>query len=153
MKKKLCIIAVTAAFVFAFFSWFHVSGKEIRYVKDISADCTVTVTVFGKTPTTGIGTGGWKERETYTLTAGQTEELKQLLLSTTFRRNPADTILWESDKDKMRYDIFVDFGDGQRTISIHGAGNHHLSISGQFSDHFLMIRNDNWEETLCGILA
>lgn len=153
MKKKWLAVAVAVALVFMMFSWFHVSGREIRYVEDISDDCTVTVTVFGKAPTTGIDTGGWQKAETYILTAEQTEGLKQLLLSTTFRRNPADTLVWQSDKKELRYDIFVDFGDGQRVISIHAAGNHHISITDQFGGNFLMIRNDRWEETLLTILA
>ena len=58
MKRRLLVAAVTAAVCFALFSWFHVSGTEIRYAKDISADCSVTVSGYGKEPTTGIGTGG-----------------------------------------------------------------------------------------------
>lgn len=153
MKRKLLVAAVTAAVYFALFSWFHVSGTEIRYAKDISADCTVTVSVYGKEPTTGIGTGGWQETETHTLTAEQTEELKQLLLSSTFRRDFSDTLVWQSEEKEKRYDIFADFGDGQRVLSIHAAGNHHITITNQFAGHFLLVRNDGWEETLLAILA
>ena len=153
MKKNRIIIVVFVVLCLGIFDFFHVSGKEIRHLKDLGKECSVTVTVFEKAPTTGIGTGGYRETECYTLTAEQTEELKQLLLSSTFRRNLSDTLVWQSDEQEKRYDIFVDFGDGQRVISIHAAGNHYISITDQFAGHFLMIRNDGWEETLTRILG
>ena len=154
MKKKLIVYAVLALMVFGIFDWLHVSGREIEHAKDITPDCTVTVTVFGETPTTGIGTGGYQEQEVHTLSPVQIEALRELLLSSSFRRNPADTLVWKSEKKECRYDIFVDFGDGERIISIHAAGNHHLNITDQFGGNFLMIgKNADFEKQLIHILV
>lgn len=154
MKKYHITLAALAVLLLMIFDWFHVGGREIEHLKDISSDCTVTVMVYGRKPTTGIGTGGYENEESFTLTEVQTEKLKQSFLSAGFRRNPAHTITWKSEKTEKRYDIFVDFNDGQRFISIHMAGNHHLSITDQFDGNFLMIgKKTDLEGELLAILA
>ena len=46
MKKRLIVWVVLAVICVGIFDFFHITGREIEYAKDITADCTVTVTVF-----------------------------------------------------------------------------------------------------------
>ena len=149
MKKKLIVYAVLALVVFGIFDWFHVSGREIEYAKDISPDCTVTVKVFGDVPAFG-----WEEESVHTLGPAGTEALKELLLSSSFRRSLAKTMTWRTEEDEHKYDILVDFNDGQRFISIHLTNNMFISVTDQFGGDFLMIgKNADFEKQLIHILV
>jgi len=124
------------------YSLFHVSGNEIVHVSDISDSCTVTVEKYYHLEHIN--------REEYTLNAEQIHQIKDLILSSDFTRVLAS---WVQFDDKDMYDIFINFHDGQRYISIHCIGNEYISISDQFGGKHLKIRNPNWKETLESILA
>ncbi len=149
MKKKLIVYAALALAVLVIFDWFHVSGREVEHAKDITADCTVTVTVYGDVPAYG-----WEKESVHTLGPAGKEALKELLLSSSFRRNPAQTMTWLTEEEEHKYDILVDFNDGQRFISIHLTNDLFLSVTDQFGGDFLMIgKNAGFEQQLIHILV
>ena len=123
-------------------SWFHVSGSEIELVKDIHTGCTVTVASYEHMK--------WAERVTYTLGEEQILLLRELLLNTTFIRDPAK-IKYGFDEDQ--YDIRIDFNNGQDFLGFSCAGDDHLTVSGADMDGFLNIHNKEWRERLLAILA
>lgn len=147
MKKRLLIGAILAAVLLAAFSWFHVSGREIDLVEELDKNCTVTVRVYG-------WPDGSSTAEEHTLTAAQTGQLRELLLATSFRRNPANTLTWQSEGEEQQYDILADFHDGQHFLILHLLGNHHLSVVNQFGGDFLMLRKSaDFEQRLLDILG
>ena len=133
------LLAVSAVMIW---SWFHVSGSEIDLVKDIHTGCTVTVASYEHMK--------WEERVIYTLEAEQILRLRDLLLSTTFVRDPAK-IKYGFDEDQ--YDIRIDFNNGQDFLGFSCAGDDHLTVSGGDVDGFLNIHNKEWRESLLAILA
>lgn len=147
MKKKLLAGAIFAAVLLAAVSWFHVSGREIDLAEDLDESCTVTVRVYG-------WPDGSSTAEEQTLTAAQTEQLRELLLTSSFRRNPANTLIWQSEGEEKQYDIMADFNDGQRFLILHLLGNHHISVVNQFGGDFLMLgKRADFEQRLLGILG
>ena len=146
MKRKLIAIAILAVICFSVFDFFHISGREIKGVKDISDTCTVTIRVNERTPANGM-----QDAENHTLSPVQTEALKELLLSSSFRRSLAKTMIWQTEEGvtEYRYDILIDFNDGQRFISIGLTANRFISITDQFGGDFLIIgKNADFEKGL-----
>lgn len=118
------------------------SGREIALVKDIHTGCTVTVGSYEHMKR--------EERVTYTLGEEQILLLRDLLLSTTFIRDPAK-VQYGFNEDQ--YDICIDFNNGQDFFGFSCAGDDYLTISGVDMDGFLNIHNKEWRESLLAILA
>lgn len=140
--KKYWGLLLLAVIALLLSSYFRVSGRDIAGVSEISDSCTITVDKYYHLEHIN--------RVEYTLNAEQIQQLKELILDSDFTRVLAS---WVQFYDKDMYDIFIDFHDGQRYISIHCIGNEYISITDQFDGKHLKIRNPDWKETLEAILA
>ena len=140
--RKYWGFLVAVVFTMTLYSYFHVSGIEIDHVSDISASCTVTVEKYYHLEHIN--------RAEFTLNTDQIHQMKELILNSDFTRVMAS---WVQFHDKDMYDIFINFHDGQRYISIHCIGNEYISITDQFSGKHLKIQNPDWKEGLEAILA
>lgn len=140
MKKRDKIIAAGIAViicVISMYSFFHVAGQEINGVKNISDTCTVTIIRYQHME--------YDERNEYVLDAGQIEQLKKLILESSFTRDLSYVVTFN---DRDMYDIQIDFNDHQNFISIHCIGNEYISVINQFNGKHLRINNPNWKESL-----
>ena len=140
--RKYWGFLIVAVLGLMLYSYFHVSGKEIDHITDISDSCTLTVEKYYHLEHIN--------RTEYTLNAEQINQMKDLILNSDFTRVLAS---WVQFQDKDMYDIFINFHDGQRYISIHCIGNEYISITDQFGGKHLKIKNPHWKEALEAILA
>jgi len=123
-------------------SFFHVRGSEIDLASDISDSCTVTVSAYELLD--------WENRTECVLNTEQTQDLKELILSSSFTRQLKSVVY---NFDPNLYDIQIDFNNGQDFLSIHCLGNDYISVTNQFGGKHLKINNEAWVETLEEILA
>lgn len=143
MKKKYGIIAAVVIVVICavfIFSYFHVAGREIDGVENISDTCTVTVIKYPHLE--------YEKRTEYVLDAEQILKLKELISDSSFTRVLSDGVTF---KDQDMYDIEVDFGN-QQELFIHCIGNEYISVIDQFNDKHLKINNSGWQEALDAII-
>lgn len=140
--KKYWGLIVLAAIALLMASYFHIRGSDIAGVSDITDSCTVTVEKYHHLEHIN--------RVEYTLNAEQIRQVKSLLLNSNFTRVLSSYVQFY---DKDMYDIFINFHDGQRYISIHCIGNEYISITDQFDGKHLKIKNPDWKATLEAILA
>ena len=96
MYASVCILLIGSIFLF---QYFYISGKEIRFASEIGGDCTVTVSKYRITE--------WREREEQLLDGQQIQELKELILSSSFTRTLSETV--RHDDDFYDISVFFDF--------------------------------------------
>ena len=140
--KHIKCILVLLLVVFIVYSWFHVRGSEIDGVQEISDSCTVTVRAYQHLE--------YENRTEYTLNSEQIQELKNLILDSSFTRVLASYVTFE---DQNMYDILIDFNNGQDFISIHNIGSEYIAVTNQFGDKHLKINNPEWKSTLERIIS
>lgn len=140
--RRMILPLVLIAAAVLIWNWFYVGGSEIPLVDKIHTGCTVTVESYEHMK--------WEERVTYTLGADQILVLRDLLMSTSFIRDPAK-IKYGFDED--RYDIRIDFNNRQEFLLISAAGDDFITVTGVDLDGFLNIHNKEWRSTLQAILA
>lgn len=141
LKKIIPIIVVAVIFGFIY-SFFHISGREIRNVNRLSDECSVTVTVNDN--------GGRGEIQEYNLEASQIELLKNLLKENSYTRRLSSTITGVLP-DKA-YTILADWHDNGKTyLYIRILGSEYIEFE-QFGGHFQKIKNPNFETELISIL-
>lgn len=141
MKKyygTMIFIGILMIPVIFLYAYFHVAGREIEYAENISADsCTVTIIRYQHME--------WEQRKEYQLDAAQIEQLRELILKSSFTRDLADMVTF---KDHDRYDIRVIFHNRQDAILIDGIGNEYITVCNQFDGKHLKIKNPHWKESL-----
>lgn len=143
MKKKyitIAAVAVAIICVILIFSYFHVAGREIDNVENISDTSIVTVIKYEHLE--------YEKRTEYVLNAEQILQLKELISDSSFTRVLSDGVTF---KDQDMYDIEVDFGN-QQELFIHCIGNKYISVVNQFNDKHLKINNSGWQEALDAII-
>ena len=121
----------------AFFSFFHVSGREIAGAAEISGSCRITIAKYQITE--------WQEREEVLLKEEQAAQLKELILGGSFTREFSSVV---TGFERTAYDIQVDFQDGRRFLSIHCLGGDYISVVNQFGGKHLKNRNKGWVASL-----
>lgn len=135
-------IILTAAFLLAF-SWFHVSGSELRFLRDIPADCTAGVSIWS-----------WDEAVSdynSDLNYTQLTKLLELLQSSSYWRIPASSI---THNEQTTYTVFINYKiDGTaQYITITSCGSYAVNINGSqelpFDNDFLRIRDKDWVKKL-----
>ncbi len=135
-------LAIAALCALLLYSFSHVSGREIGSVMDISDACVVTVSRYEL--------GEWEKRTDYILDADQIQQLKTLLLESSFTRELA-SVVWF--RDRSQYDIRVEFSNGKDPLLIHCIGNEYIQVTNQFDGKHLTINNKGWKAALDGIIA
>lgn len=138
-KKHIIIIAVIIVMVCAIsiFCYFHVAGRQIDNIKSISDACTVMIIKYQHME--------YDKRNEYVLDAGQIDQLKELIIESSFTRELSNMITLNN---RDIYDIQIDFNNYEDFISIHCIGNEYITVTNQFNGMFLKINNRNWKATL-----
>lgn len=125
-------------------SWFHVDGSELALPAVLPEDCTGQVTVQT-----------WDhQRHDADMTPQQIHQLLQLVQDSSYWRETSDTI---SGHWANTYFISLNYTqDGARQyVFFQICGDTAMLISGTsvFPKGYLMIRNDQWQETLDSIFS
>lgn len=139
--KKVIAVIVLIIMGIILYSWFHVSGKEIKGVYEISEDCTVLIKVMDSTIRGDVQ---------YNLNAIQIEMLKTLILNSSFTQRLSSRIDYPSKT--QRYLITIDWNNGNDFLSIYSMGNKYITLIEQFNGRFLKINNPDWEKELKEII-
>lgn len=140
--KKLVPVMVAAALFGCVYSFFHISGWEIKNINRLSPECSVTVTVWDRQTDTSAA---------YTLDAMQTERLKNLLKENSYTRRLSSTIIGVLPDKK--YTIVADWRDNGNThLYIQILGSEYIAFE-QFGGNFQKIKNPSFETELASILA
>lgn len=146
MKKNygtMIFIGILVIGAFLLYSYFHVAGREIEYVENMSADsCTVTVIRYQHME--------YAQGKEYVLDAAQIEQLKKLILDSSFTRDLAGMVTF---KDRDRYDIRVIFHNRQDAVLIDCIGNEYITVCNQFDGKHLKIKNPHWKASLEEIIS
>lgn len=141
-KGTIAFSVVVVGAILLLYSYFHVSGREIENAEKISADaCTVTIVRYQHME--------WEGRKEYRLGAAQIEELKNLILKSSFTKDLSGAVIF---KDRDMYDIRVKFDNGQDFIGIDCIGNEYITVWDQFDGKHLKVNNPNWKATLEGLI-
>lgn len=141
LKKGLPIIIIVLIIVLIY-SFFHISGWEIKNVNKLKDAKTVTVVVSDET------TGESIEHD---LNKKQIVLLQNLLTDNTYTRRITSTIIGVLP-DK-RYRILANWNDnGQKYLSIRILGSEYIMFLGQHQGHYHKIKNADFEKELISIL-
>lgn len=128
---KVILITVLITLGLLIYSWFHVAGKEIDGVLEISPECSVIIRV------------GLENQQEYTLDAERIYMLQNLILTSSFRKAFANSITYPTGTE--HYNILVDWNNQQDFLTIHSSGNEYISIPDQFNGKLLKVKNPEWE--------
>ena len=140
--KKYWGFLLLSVFAAVLYAYLHVSGSEIAHIGEITDSCTIKVEKYYHLEHI--------DREVYLLNPEQAQQVKELIQNTDFTRVLAS---WVQFEDKDMYDVFINFHDGHRYLSIHCIGNEYICITDQFDGKHLKIQNSDWKDTLEAILA
>ena len=102
--KYLILLLILIICIISIYSFFNVSGSEIKNVKKLSEKCVVTVIVSND---------NIDKKQEYVLNVEQKEELKQLLLDTNYTRRMYNTIIGVLPDNT--YTILADWNDNEKT--------------------------------------
>ena len=150
---NISLSVVLAAAIILTFSWFFVRGTELRFLRDIPADCEATVSIWSWS-----FDGSSTDHNQYEadLTQAQLSQLLDLLQSSSYWRDPASSI---SHHENSTYTVFITYEiDGTaQYLSITISGGYAINIYGSqdipFKNNFLRIRDKDWVAKLDAILA
>ncbi len=147
--KKILPFLIVILIIGLVYSFFHIDGREIKNIKNLSSDCRVSVIVND--------TYGHDNRQEYELNSKQIEGLKNLLMNNSYKRRLSSTIIGQlPEKD---YQILADWdkdGTPQMLLYIKIIGNEYINFSEQFNifRHMIYheIQNLDFEKELISIL-
>lgn len=140
--KKVLPFVIFVVVIASIYSFFHISGSEIRNIKRLPDNCYVEFSIKSNKNDDVIK---------YDLSVNQIESLKNLLMDNSYTRRLSNTIIGMLP-DK-RYTIIVNWHDSYtKPIHITIIGNEYISISGQFGSRYHKINNVNFEKELIDIL-
>ncbi|MBR2847604.1 MAG: hypothetical protein IKB89_06015 [Clostridia bacterium] len=140
-KKLLPVIIILAVAVLAY-SFFHIDGREIKFIDKLSEAKAVTVIVMNKEN---------DEKTEYDLNRDQIEHLKNLVEGNSYTRRISSTIIGALP-DK-RYTIFANWDDnGQKHFHINLIGGEYIQILGEFGSRYHKIKNSDFEKELISII-
>lgn len=146
-------IVLVAAFLLTF-SWFYVSGSELRFLQDIPADCAAAVSIWSWSFDDSTADRNDYEAD---LTQEQLLQFFELLQSSSYWRNPSPSVT--HNEISSTYTVFITYKiDGfAQYLSITSSGGYAVNIHGSqdipFAHDFLMIRDKDWIAKLDAILA
>lgn len=147
--KKILPIVIIVVVAYLIYSFYHIDGREIKNINNLSSDCRVSVVVEK--------TYGDDNRQEYELNPEQIESLKNLLMNNSYKRRLFSTIIGQlPEKD---YTILADWdkdGTPQVLLYIRIIGNEYINFSRQFNffNHniYHKIKNPDFEKELISIL-
>ena len=136
-----CLLSLCVLTIF----FFRVEGKKITGVTAINETCEVEII---KHDLLDDGTP-----QEYVLDAAQIEELKQLLMESTFTRRLS--FLNNGSHESVSYSIYIFFNERQEVLSLDCLGGDIMLVSGSFEErdiYDLKINNKAWKTTLESII-
>ncbi|MBE7054560.1 MAG: hypothetical protein E7392_00415 [Ruminococcaceae bacterium] len=140
--KKMSPIIIPVLIIVLIYSFFHISGWEIRNAKRLSSAKDVTVIVRNEES---------NESTEYDLNTKQIKLLQKLLEENSYTRRITSTIIGVLP-DK-RYTIFANWNDnGQKHLHISIIGGEYIQFLGQFGSNYHKIKNPDFEKELIFIL-
>ena len=154
--RRIINISISIVLVAAFlltFSWFYVSGSELRFLQDIPADCAAAVSVWSWSFDGSTTDDNQYEAD---LTQNQLLQILELLQSSSYWRYPASSI---THNERSTYTVLITYEiDGTaQYLSITSSGGYAVNINGSqaipFKNGFLRIRDKDWIAKLDAILA
>ena len=141
LKKGLSIIIILLI-IGLIYSFFHISGWEIRNLNSLSEAESVTLTVYDDSN---------GESAEYELSKSQIEKLKTLLKENSYTRRITNTIIGVLP-DKS-YRILANWDDnGQKHLYISMIGGEYIQVIRQFGDNYHKIKNPDFEKELIAII-
>jgi len=141
IKILLPIVIVVLVISFAY-SFFNISGREIKFIDKLSQAKSVTIIVTNEET---------NEKEEYELNAMQKERLRKLIEENSYTRRLSSTIV--GILPEKRYTIFVNWADGgKKHLQISLLGGEYIQVSGEFGSHYHKIKNPDFEKELISIL-
>ena len=142
MRKVLPVIIILLI-TGLIYSFFHISGWEIKNLNSLSEAESVTLTVYDDS------TG---ESVEYELSKSQIEKLQTLLKENSYTRRLSNTIIGVLP-DKT-YRILANWDDnGQKHLYISTIGGEYIQVSRQFGGSYHKIKNPDFERELINIIA
>ena len=140
--KKFLPIMITLAVIAFAYSFFHIDGREIKFIDELLEAKTVTVIVANEEN---------EEMNEYDLSSEQIENFQKLITNSSYTRRIFSTIT--GILPDKRYMIFANWSDvGQRHLQISLLGGEYIQILGEYGSHYHKIENDDFENELMSIL-
>lgn len=140
--KKILPIIIILVIIALIYSFFHISGWEIKNLRSLSGAESVTLTVYDDSN---------GENVEYELSKSQIEKLQTLLKENSYTRRISNTIIGVLP-DK-RYYILANWNDnGQKLLHISMIGGEYINIARQFGDRYHKIKNPDFEKELIAII-
>ncbi len=140
--KKLLLVIIILSVIVLTYSFFHIDGREIKFVDKLLEAKTVTVIVMNEKN---------DEKVEYDMNREQIDNLKKLIEENSYTRRISSTIIGVLP-DK-RYTIFANWDDnGQKHLHISLLGGEYIQILGEFGSHYHKIKNSNFEKELISII-
>ena len=140
--KKVRPIIIILLIIMLVYSFFHISGWEIKNLKSLSEAESVVLTIYDDS------TGDNVE---YDLSKSQIEKLQNLLKENSYTRRLSNTIIGVLP-DKT-YRILANWNDnGQKHLYISKIGGEYIQVSGQFGGSYHKIKNPDFEKELISII-
>ena len=140
--KKASPIIITLLIIGFIYSFFHISGWEIKNVKELNDAKLVTVVVSDENSDGSIE---------HQLSKNQIELLQNLLEDNSYNRRLSSTII--GVLPETRYNILANWNDnGQKHLHISILGGEYIQFLGQFGSHYHEIKNPDFEKVLISII-
>ncbi len=141
--KPLTLPLITIICIISIYSFFNVSGSEIKNVKKLSEKCVVTIIVSNDNAD--------KEHE-YILNVEQKEKLKQLLLNAKYTRRMSNTIIGVLPENS--YTVLADWNDnGKTNLYAKILGGEYIQFSKKSGvSNFMKINENEFEMQLKEII-
>lgn len=140
--KKILSLIIIALIIVSVYSFFYISGWEIRNINKLSDAGYVNVVVRSKSDD--------KKRE-YVLTTEQTKLLKNLLKDNSYKRRLSSTIIGVLPENE--YTVLADWNDnGKTNLYIKILGNEYISFFDYTGSNYHKIKNPEFEKELISIL-
>lgn len=140
--KKIFPIIIILLIIGLIYSFFHISGWEIKNLNSLSEAESVTLTVYDDSN---------GENVEYELSKSQIEKLQTLLKENSYTRRISNTIIGVLP-DKT-YRILANWDDnGQKLLYISTLGGEYIQFLNQFGSSYHKIKNPDFEKELIAIL-
>ncbi len=140
--KKIFPIIIILLIIGLIYSFFHISGWEIKNLSSLSEAESVTLTVYDDSN---------GESVEYELSKNQIEKIQTLFRENSYTRRISNTIIGVLP-DKT-YRIIANWNDnGQKHLYISMIGGEYIQVMRQFGNSYHKINNPDFEKELIAII-
>lgn len=140
--KKILPVFMAIIIITLIYSFFNISGREIKFVNKLSDARSVTVVVYNDENV---------ENPQYDLNKNQIKLLQKLIEENAYTRRLSSTIVGVLPDN--RYTVFANWNDGgQKHLHISLLGGEYIQILGEYGNHYHKIKNPYFEKRLVSIL-